>query len=97
MAKEQPKREGKQLLLRFSERSDLRERLSAVADQNNRSLSAEIIFRLEASLQGWQQANVLPDPDIEGRLGALEKAMLAMIGNISDINDKLDDKSRCAF
>ena len=93
MAKVQPKREGKQLLLRFPERSDLRERLSAVADQSNRSLSAEIIFRLEASLQSGQQANVLPDPDIEARLAALEKAMLAMIGNIADINDKLGDKA----
>lgn len=93
MTKEQPKREGKQLLLRFPERSDLRERLSAVAEQSNRSLSAEIIFRLEASLQGGQQARVLPDPNIEGRLDALERAMLAMIGNISDINDKLDDRA----
>lgn len=92
MAKEQPKREGKQLLLRFPERSNLRERLGVVADQNNRSLSAEIIFRLEASLQGKPQGAELPDPSINDRLTALEKAVLAMIGNISDINDKLDDK-----
>lgn len=92
MAKEQPKREGKQLLLRFPERSDLRERLSAVADQNNRSLSAEIIFRLDVSLQGGQ-VDAPPDADIEKRLTALEKAMLLMIGNISDINDKLDGEA----
>lgn len=91
MAKEQPKREGKQLLLRFPERSDLRERLSAVADQNNRSLSAEIIFRLEASLQGGA-FDVGPDLDTEERLAALEKTVMALIGNVSDINEKLDDK-----
>lgn len=51
MAKEQPKREGKQLLLRFPEKSDLRDWLSDAAERNNRSLSAEIIFRLEASRQ----------------------------------------------
>lgn len=72
MAKEQPKREGKQLLLRFPERSDLRERLNAVADQNNRSLSAEIIFRLEASLQ--DEVGV-PDFVTGNRIDTLEKEL----------------------
>lgn len=44
------KREGQQLLLRFPEKSDLRDRLEVVAKTNGRSLSAEIIQRLEASL-----------------------------------------------
>lgn len=72
---------------------DLKRRVEEAAKANGRSLNAEITHRLEASLQGEPQANALPVPDVEGRLSALEKAMLAMIGNISDINDRLNDKA----
>ena len=44
------KREGQQLLLRFAEGSDLRDRLQEVAKANNRTMTQEILFRLEASL-----------------------------------------------
>ncbi len=45
------KREGHQLLLRFAEGSDLRDRLQQAAAANNRTLTQEILFRLEGSLQ----------------------------------------------
>ena len=45
------KRLGDQLLIRFDEGSDLRERLDKAAKVNTRSLSAEIIHRLEESLR----------------------------------------------
>ncbi|KQN87815.1 hypothetical protein ASF03_02190 [Rhizobium sp. Leaf68] len=51
MATETRKREGQQLLLRFTDGSDLRDRLDECARANNRSLTGEILFRLEASLQ----------------------------------------------
>lgn len=44
------KREGQQLLLRFAEGSDLRDRLQEIAKANNRTMTQEILFRLEASL-----------------------------------------------
>jgi len=86
MAKEQPKREGKQLLLRFPERSDLRERLSAVADQNNRSLSAEIIFRLEASLQ--DDVGV-PDFITGNRIDTLEKELEALRAEVRALSMRM--------
>lgn len=50
MAVETRKREGQQLLLRFPEGSDLRDRLDECARTNNRSLTGEIIHRLEMSM-----------------------------------------------
>jgi tetrahydromethanopterin S-methyltransferase subunit G len=41
---------GKQLLLRFAEGSDLRDRLDQIARANGRSTTAEVLLRLEASL-----------------------------------------------
>lgn len=52
MVNDERRREGAQLLLRFPERSDLKDRLEEHARQNKRSLTAEIIHRLEASLNG---------------------------------------------
>lgn len=45
------KREGQQLLLRFADGSDLKDRLQEVAKLNNRTLTQEILFRLESSLE----------------------------------------------
>lgn len=58
------KREGDQLMIRFPPGSDLRERLHKAADENRRSLSAEVIHRLEMSLEG-----------VEARLAALGDAI----------------------
>lgn len=44
------RREGQQLLLRFPEGSDLRDRLEKIAQGNQRSLSAEIIYQLEQAV-----------------------------------------------
>lgn len=82
MAKEQVKREGKQLLLRFPERSDLRERLSVAADQNNRSLSAEIIFRLEVSLQ---ENTAVPDFVMSIRMDKIENDLEVIRAELHNI------------
>lgn len=82
MAKEQVKREGKQLLLRFPERSDLRERLSVAADQNNRSLSAEIIFRLEVSLQ---ENTAVPDFVMGIRMDKIENDLEVIRAELHNI------------
>lgn len=86
MAKEAVKREGKQLLLRFPERSDLRERLSVAADQNNRSLSAEIIFRLEVSLQ--EDAGV-PDFVTSQRIDDLESDVATLRAEVRALAAKM--------
>lgn len=54
MAFDKRKREGQQLLLRFPDGSDLRDRLEERAKANSRSLTGEIIQRLESSLHAPQ-------------------------------------------
>jgi hypothetical protein len=55
MTKPATKRDGPQLLLRFPPGSDLRDRLAEIAERNQRSLSAEIIFRLDMSLRSLDE------------------------------------------
>ena len=52
MAGEKRKQAGQPMLIRFPEGSDLRQRLEEKAQANNRSLTAEIMWRLERSLDG---------------------------------------------
>lgn len=92
MSHETEKRQGKQLLLRFPESSDLRDRLSAMADKNNRSLSAEIINRLESSFRDGRHESVLAHQTQEERIAALETAVLSMLVQISELNDRMDQK-----
>jgi replication-associated recombination protein RarA len=44
-------REGDQLLVRFERGSDLRKRLKKAADDNNRTMTKEVIYRLENSFE----------------------------------------------
>jgi len=44
------RREGDQLLIRFPAGSDIRARLAQAAEANKRSLSSEVVHRLEFSL-----------------------------------------------
>jgi len=84
---------GKQLLLRFAEGSDLRDRLDQIAKTNGRSTTAEVLLRLEASLQAEEKTGGLSfvqtvkaaaakaasgDPDLEARVSELEKAVKAL-------------------
>lgn len=79
---------GKQLLLRFAEGSDLRDRLDKIAKENGRSTTAEVLLRLEASLQVEQKTGGLSfmqtvkaasdHPDLEARVSELEKAVDAL-------------------
>lgn len=52
--------------LRFTDDSDLRQRLEEAAKKNNRSLHAEIMDRLRSSFEA---------PPIEARVAALEQAV----------------------
>ncbi|RUP10310.1 Arc family DNA-binding protein [Hyphomicrobium sp.] len=45
------KREGDQILLRFPEGSDLRSKLQTAAEKDGRTTTAEIVHRLEQSLE----------------------------------------------
>lgn len=70
------KREGQQLLLRFPDGSDLRKRLELCADANNRSLTGEIIHRLEMSMSA--AAATLPaDRSDDAPVGYAEFVRLA--------------------
>ena len=71
---ERRKQAGHQMQIRFPEGSDLRERLMEFARANNRSLTAEIMWRLEVSLSG---AKVLPAEQIHDMI-------------IADLNEKLE-------
>ena len=82
MVSETRKREGPQLLLRFAEGSDLRDRLNAIAAANNRSLTAEILHRLEQSFSDLSDSPSMKlllrgkgraGADLEQRLTRLEK------------------------
>lgn len=85
----------------------LKAQIEAASGESNRTQNGEIVARLERTfVEDAERAKGLafvrtaksavmtglPDPAMEERLAALEKTVLAMIGNISDINDKLDDK-----
>src|SRR4051812_36331276 len=84
---ESRKREGQQLLLRFPEGSNIRDRLDELARENNRSLTAEIIHRLTASIEDSSDARsvvaarrLLSGTDqleLEQRLSKLESAFQA--------------------
>lgn len=83
----------------------MRDRIKAAADAANRTMNGEIVARLEASFQVARQpfkwarpstthaAEIVPDPNVEDRIAALEKAVLALIGNISDLHDELTRKA----
>lgn len=80
------KREGQQLLLRFPEGSDLRDTLKNIADTNNRTLTAEIIHRLEASLEADVPDFTKPGPD--ERLTALESEVNALKARVVTLETK---------
>lgn len=68
------KQAGQPMLIRFSDGSDLRERLEERAKSSNRSLTAEILHRLETSLG---DATVLPTENLHDMI-------------ITDLNEKLE-------
>lgn len=69
MESDSRRREGAQLLLRFAEGSDLREVLRKKAAQNGRTLTAEILYRLEKSLEDdGLSAAVAHDDDFREKL-----------------------------
>lgn len=84
MPAEPRKREGQQLLLRFAEGSDLRDRLDEIARANNRSLTAEILHRLEASLsdEGDARSKLAAQRLMRGPGDPLEK-------RVSELEDRL--------
>lgn len=84
------KRGGAQLLLRFPESSDLRERLNMLAVGNNRSLTAEIVHRLEASLtaEGVEGPNWLQKIQQSPRIQT-EKRILALEVQLDLLKDRL--------
>ena len=85
------KRGGPQLLLRFPEGSDLRERLDVAAKENNRSLSAEIVHRLEISLRvAPSETTAGQPPDLAERVSQLEQSFLIILNNIGKVVERLD-------
>lgn len=95
------KRAGDQLLIRFDEGSDLRDRLEKVAKANSRSLSAEIIHRLEESL--LQEDETWLEKARNSPIARLRKEMMlaesrfdeqldAIRGDLSALRLRLEDR-----
>jgi len=94
------KRIGDQLLIRFDGGSDLRDRLEKVAKANSRSLSAEIIHRLEESLlqedETWlEKAKNSPIGRLRREMmlveSRLEEQLDVIKGDFSALRLKLED------
>jgi len=83
----------------------MREKIKTAADAANRTMNGEIVARLEASFHGeprpmkWARvskthaAETISDPAVEDRIAALEKTVLALIANISDLQEELAGQS----
>jgi hypothetical protein len=83
----------------------MREKIKAAADAANRTMNGEIVARLEASFYDgpmpfkWARvskthtAEITSDPGVEDRIAALEKTVLALIANISDLQEELAGQS----
>ncbi|OBQ67792.1 Arc family DNA-binding protein [Mesorhizobium erdmanii] len=78
MTEERRKQAGHQMQIRFPEGSGLRERLMDLARANNRSLTAEIMYRLEMSMLG-----------VEARLEGSERGIRDVEDLSSDHQDML--------
>lgn len=76
------KRIGDQLLIRFDEGSDLRDRLDKVARANSRSLSAEIIHRLEESLR--QEDETWLEKAKNSPIGRLRREMMLVESRLEE-------------
>lgn len=79
----------------------MREKIKTAADAANRTMNGEIVARLEASFDDGMKpsqraqgpkthaAQIFPDPAVEDRIAALEKTVMALIANISDLQEGL--------
>jgi Arc-like DNA binding domain len=76
MNSDKKKREGDQLLLRFNEGSNMRESLKRIAALNGRTLTAEILYRLERSLE---QDSAVSTPEQAGDVMMSEIENLRMM------------------
>ncbi|HMD61981.1 MAG TPA: Arc family DNA-binding protein [Opitutaceae bacterium] len=71
--------------------ADLREKIESAAKNNNRTMNAEIVVRLERSFREEDRiVTTLPSPDQEERLNSIERTLLAIIGD--ERFDKLDKR-----
>lgn len=82
MVSEPRKRPGEQLLIRFPEASDLKGRLTEAAEANNRSLSSEVVFRLEQSFEA-EVPNFVPNFYVErSAFDALVQEIKALVARV---------------
>ena len=79
----------------------MRDEIKTAAQATKRTMNGEIIARLDASLQADKRSEVrsetglgaIPEPNLEARVRSLEIAVMAILANVSDIADKLDNAS----
>lgn len=94
IVKDRKPQTGQQLLLRFPEGSDMRDRLNEIAKGNGRSLSAEIVHRLEWTLDeanGYGGAA----PAVEERIASLAEDLSHTKSEIlGDFQDSLNTALR---
>lgn len=86
----------------------MRDKIKAAAHASKRNMNGEIIARLEATFEAERQGNhfgavgvstsaVLGAPaeaELEARVKALEVTVMALIANVAELADKLDQASQ---
>jgi len=78
-----PSEELDKFLLRMS--TGLRDKIKAIADRNGRSMNAEIVARLERSI------------DFEDEYGSLEAVMIEVWKDIDELKSNVDELGRQVF
>ena len=86
----------------------MRDKIKAAAHASKRTMNGEIIARLEATFEAEKQSNVAgasglsafagvgaaPENDLDPRVRALEVTVMALIANVAELADKLDQASQ---
>lgn len=83
----------------------MRDKIKTAAHASKRTMNGEIIARLEATLEADRQGNPFgtagaspsvalgapAEVELEARVKALEITVMALIANVSELTDKLED------
>jgi len=83
----------------------MRDKIKAAAYASKRNMNGEIIARLEATFEAERQGNPFgtsgasppavlgpsSEVELEARVKALEITVMALIANVSELTDKLED------
>lgn len=86
MTTKENSRPGPKMMLRFGDGSELKDKLEAVAKANGRTLTGEILGRLEASLAADPQGRMVVVPKRTKPANALEKRLALLEALVSKLD-----------